>query len=138
MGFQVQDNGFAFAVLGSSLVVLKIGEGTPPTEFWDQYVEAVAGISKTHTVRVFADGSKANGRPQPTQRKQLSDAVDETRVRAAMLTDNPIVRGVATIFRWLNYQNEAFSTRDVEKALDYLWCDAQERAQVLELLPHLK
>lgn len=135
--FIVDEDGFAFTVVGSSLVVLRIPDGAPPQHLWDQYVETVGRVAADRTVRVFADGTLGGGRPHPTQRRQLSDAAPADRVRAAMITDNPIVRGVATVFRWLGYQNEAFSSRNVEQAFNYLWCDELERVAVLRLFPHL-
>lgn len=138
MTFLMEDGGFAFAKPSDSLVVLRIGDGAPSDSLWAEYVKTVGEIAKSRTVRVFADGTRGGGRPKPTQRRELSEVADATRVRAAMITDNPVVRGVATVFRWLGYQNEAFSSHHVQDALKYLWCDEIESLAVFRLFPHLE
>lgn len=135
--FLMESDGFAFAKPSESLVVLRIGDGTPSDSLWSEYVKTVGEIAKNRTVRIFADGIHGGGRPKPTQRRELSEAADASRVRAAMITDNAVVRGVATVFRWLGYQNEAFSSAHVAEALEYLWCDELEGLAIRRLLPHL-
>lgn len=136
--FVMEEGGYAFAVVSQSLVVLKVGEGPPSERFWQKYTDTIAFMAKDQVLRIFADGTQGEGRPLPTQRRQLSEAAPHTQVRASLITDNPIVRGVVTVFRWLNYQNEAYSSKEADKALDYLNCDGDERQSILELLPHLR
>lgn len=92
--------------------------------------------SESTRLLVLTDG----GAPSTKQRGQLSDAMKDEPITMAAVShaiDNPIKRGVATAFHWLNPRYRVFGPTGFEDALVHLGVEAH-RDQIWQFISELE
>jgi hypothetical protein len=108
-----------------SLVLFHIGEQPPDRDEWRKYVdflkERVAAHGKIRLVVVAGSGA-----PDALQRKQVTEAFKPTQVRAAVVSDSIVSRGLVTAFRWYGLDLDAFKSSEIDAAYRFVGVNAQE------------
>ncbi len=103
-------------------------------EWWRSSCESIHAAAERGPIRFFVDAREGNMRPTGPQRSLLRKAAAPDNVRAAIVTDTWLVRGVVTALRKYGYQGvKAFKSRTLEAALDHLEVTPEEREWVLGL-----
>jgi len=64
------------------------------------------------------------------QRRKVVDFMRDRKLKAVLLTDSAIVRGIMTALSWFNDSISGGGLNDLEQALDTLAIEVQQRAQV--------
>lgn len=104
----------------------------PSCEAWDEYlevlVEAVGRKGGARFIRALSisDG----GGPSARQREQLNALMRRFtggRGCVAIVTADPIVRGMVKALSWVNPQARAFAPRQLSSAIDYLGVTDEHR-----------
>lgn len=126
----------AYKLAGRLLVAVNTKEPVPSEE-WAASVREIEAHAKTHwgnaapRIVVFTEG----GGPDAVQRKALFEAVPQIRqASGAVLSSNPIVRGVATAFSWFTKGFRVFAPSSLGEALKSLGLDEEEKAVVSSAL----
>jgi hypothetical protein len=106
----------AFKVVDRVLVLVHDAD-CPGDEEWFSYVQEIRrqGAFLLPQV-VLTEG----GRPNSLQRKLLTDVLGGRGMKAAVLSDNTMVRGVITAISWFNRDIRAFGALDLAGAIAYL------------------
>jgi hypothetical protein len=124
-------------MLSGRLLVAANTKKPVPSEEWARCVRDIEVHANTHWVDVaprivvFTEG----GGPDAVQRKALFEAVPQIReASGAVLSSNPIVRGVATAFSWFTKGFRAFPPSALGEALKSLGLDEKEKAVVSSAL----
>jgi hypothetical protein len=129
-----------YVAVGRTFVLVH-GDDPPTDEDWDNanvhaYKMAQRGGLTGVLVHTFSTG------PTAQQRARLTRLMEEGKipiVPQAVLTESIIVRGIVTAFAWvIGPHIKTFSSRDVDKALDYLQVPAFQRRHVLDAVGRLK
>lgn len=94
-------------------VLLNFTTGVVSDDVWHRYLEDV----RKSDIRVNLAFSTPSGSLTALQRKSASDLLKSKNIRAVVLTDNAMVRGVVTALTWLGTNICAYSYADLEKAL---------------------
>jgi SpoIIAA-like len=111
-------------------LVLLVQSATDPTHVeWDGFLDATAAAMAEHegTCRVLV--LTAGGKPDSEQRaKSLARGWRDNRgSRVAVVTSDPLARGVITIFSWFGMSIRAFHEGKLEDALTWLPLSSLER-----------
>jgi hypothetical protein len=126
----------AMAMWCSERVYVTVLCGVPPTdEEWDRWIELILR-RKGHDVRVLVEAHDTG--PDAKQRKTISDALKGEDLRAAVMTESTIARGIVTALAWLGVPQRAFGVNQYAQAANYLELTHAELEQILEVLPRLR
>ena len=121
-----------FERAGGTMVVAH-GPANPSDAVWDAYVATMAELrSQVGRALVFTAG----GSPNAKQRANLGQHAGK--IRAAILTDSIVARGVVTALSWLGVSIAAFPPAQVTGAMDYIGVPFDERELVQRTLEHAK
>ncbi len=105
-------------------------KGSPSDAEWD----AVLGLTRGATGSlVYTSG----GVPNSAQRKRASEQ-GLLALRAALMTDSPIARGVVTALSWLGADTRAFDPEETQAALGFLNVPEAEHRELLSHLERMK
>ncbi len=120
------------ALVSPQLAVAVWSERTPPEIEWKEYVRVLSAMSSSNNrMIVFSAG----GGPNAMQRQDLDELTEkkDDKVRVAIVTGSRIARGIVTAISWIRKDTHvAFNPTDVNKALDYLQLNEEQRKAVLE------
>lgn len=122
-----------WAVVGEVLVA-HTTEGAVPDETWNSFVKDI----ETKPVRKFVGASTGATEVSSTQRKTASAALSAKKVSSFVITDDRLVRGVATAASWLGVDIKSFSWAELDKCIKHLGIDAETGHQVAATLNRLK
>jgi hypothetical protein len=124
----------AMAMRGLDRLAIAVHSEQPPSdEEWAQWIALCRDRPGALRVLVETHG----GGPNAKQRKALNDALGSRDMRAAILTESLLVRGVVTALAWLGIPLRAFTFDQVRLAADYLELSDPELTHALETLREL-
>lgn len=110
-------------------VLLNFTTGVVADEVWNRYLEDV----RNSDIRVNLAFSTPTGSLSALQRKSASDLLKAKNIRAVVLTDNAMVRGVVTALTWLGTNIRAYSYADLEKALKDVAAPPEQEKEIKAL-----
>jgi hypothetical protein len=133
------------AVLAYELVgncfVLAVSKESPGDDEWNAYITFVQSHLKKGMLPVALIAS-AGGGPTAAQRARLNDMTKKAglvnTLKAAVLTDSLLVRGMATALAWIVPGYRAFPPAEIGAALEFLGVSGAASAQVKLLVPKLQ
>lgn len=127
---------FAFETK-DSLVLFVAADLAPSAGEWKVYVDQLKERVDRHgKVRLLiVTGSSG---PDALQRKQFTDAVSFKKIRAVVITDSVIARGIITAFRWSGVDLDAFKGSEIERAYQSLGVSPEELSWLRASLPALR
>lgn len=111
-----------------TMIIKSVGEAlclahtkqAPLQDEWDEFVQAARDmIVRTGSARflVLTEG----GGPDALQREQINNACDGHPVRAAVMTDSRIARGIVMAIAWMKAMDiKAFPQAGIEQAMNFL------------------
>jgi len=117
-------------VLEGRLLVVANTEAPVPPEEWSTCVQDIAAHAKHHwalepRILVFTEG----GGPDAVQRKAVLEAVPQIRkAKGAVITNNLLVRGVATAFSWFTSGFRVFDPSALAEAVAWLGLHQSEES----------
>lgn len=93
---------------------------TPPAQDeWDEFVECARKALEHGPARILVRTS--GGGPNTRQRRQINGVCAGRKVRAAIMSDSKIVRGIVTTLSWMRAMDiQAFPPLDVAGAAAFL------------------
>lgn len=112
---------FVSQFLGSVHIVV-CGSEEPSKDEWHAYLQQFLAATKdgkeVEHVRtlVFSDG----GGPNSAQRKSAADILKGRAIPVAIVSHNPVMRGVVTALSWFNPKVRAFAPEALGAAMKYL------------------
>lgn len=111
-------------------VVLCVQNAHAPTDDeWAQYMALVRQTKIEHLrIIAFTDG----GAPNVRQRGELIDHLAGKTPPIAVVSTNPLVKGVATAISWFNPRIKVFAPSDVSKAFAHLSVNAASGNALVE------
>ncbi|EYF07825.1 Hypothetical protein CAP_6847 [Chondromyces apiculatus DSM 436] len=120
-------------VVGNVVVVLH-GEAPPREEEWARYIGLIRerDLLKTASI-VFTDG----GAPSSKQRAEINEILAGRHPRGAVVSHNPLLRGVITALALVNPQTRSFSPDKLADAFTFLKLTRDEIAAVQQTLEAL-
>jgi len=99
-----------------SLMVSFTLPGVMADDEWDRFVEAF----RANPIRVYCGAAVGTVGISSIQRQHIIDVLTEKQITTAAITDDTIIRGIATAVSWFGARIKAFSWRDLRKGLEYL------------------
>jgi hypothetical protein len=105
-----------FKVVGDTFIVV-YGARNPTNEEWEEYLAEVERQGFERTVQLIVT---EGGGPDSTQRKLLNEKLKGRSVPVAVISKNPIIRGVVTALSWFNTKIRAFVPSNFADALRHL------------------
>jgi hypothetical protein len=118
-------------------VAVAVHDSVPPTDNeWDRwlsYYRSRPGLP----ARALIESQHGVG-PNATQRKLLIEDTRNIDVRAAILTDSLVVRGIVTAIAWLGIPQRAFPTGQFRQAGEFLQLTDLELARAVEEIAKLR
>jgi hypothetical protein len=120
--------------------VLAVGSRSPSDTDWDAYLDFVKESIGARKAPLTLVSSKGGG-PTPAQRQRLNDVTKslnvEKTLKVAVLTQSPVVRGIATALSWFVQGYKAFAPSDLGAALDFLGVISADQIEIKRLVPKL-
>jgi hypothetical protein len=107
-----------------------VTEGRIAEDAWRAHLEALAAPAITMALTSALGPIDVDG----THRKQVADLVAHKGMRTVMVTDERMVRGLATAISWLGVDIKAYSWVDVRDAIAHLKSSRPEQERLLEAL----
>jgi hypothetical protein len=121
---------------GTVWIILSLHrKGAPSPESWDLYMKACSDAltAANGNIRQLRGLSISDGgAPTAKQREQVNTFLSQSREGRAILaivTVDPIVRGVIKALSWFNPQARGFSPQELPAAIDYLGLSPAQRAE---------
>lgn len=111
-----------FKVVGQTFIVV-YGSHNPTNEEWERYLAAVERHGFESTVQLIVT---EGGGPDSPQRKLLNDKLKGRSVPVAVISRNPIIRGVVTALSWFNTKIRVFVPSHFADALRHLGLPAAD------------
>lgn len=101
-------------------VIIYIGTDQAPSDAdWSEYIafveQSILGQSTARALVVVSGGG-----PSGVQRQKLHGATRHVSLSVAVVTQSAIARGLVTALSWVKSGYRAFTTEDLEGALDFL------------------
>ena len=116
---------------GSVLIVVHSSAAPTATE-WKRFAEDYRR-DRASLTRMYVHTN--GGGPSSSQRREIADAMGDVPLRAVVLTDSLVVRGIVTAMSWLKGDfMRAFSQKDSDGAMRYLDISAAERLEILNVV----
>ena len=118
-------------------VAVAVHDTVPPTdEEWERWI-AYYKMSERSEGRALIESRHGAG-PNAKQRKAMAEAIKGRDIRAAVLTESLIVRGIVTAIAWLGIPQRAFPTGQYEEAASFLGFTPDERSRAIDELFKLR
>jgi hypothetical protein len=113
----------------SSLVVLVQAKADPTTAEWDSFLDATTAAMSENQGRCRVLVFTAGGKPDSEQRaRSLAQGWrDNRRSPVAVVTNDPLARGVITVFSWFGMNIRAVREDRLDDALTQLELSDAER-----------
>ena len=90
--------------------------GVMSDDDWDAFVSAFWANS----IRVYCGAAIGTVDVSSLQRQRIIDVLTKKQITTAAITDDAVIRGIATAVSWFGAKIKAFSWRDLHKGLEYL------------------
>ena len=118
------------------LMVSFFGAGPIAADVWQDYCDTIA----SSTVRLVLSTSIGVVEVDGDQRKQVHAAARrEPAIRAAVVTDEPLVRGLMVAIAWLGrVESKAFRWHQLEDAYHYLEPRGPSLGEALDLVDEVR
>jgi hypothetical protein len=123
-----------FKVVGRTFIVV-YGPRNPTNEEWESYLAEVERHGFESTVQLIVT---EGGGPDSPQRKLLNDKLKGRPVPVAVVSKNPIIRGVVTALSWFNSQIRSFVPSHFADALRHLGLPAAEGKEIEQVVNELR
>jgi hypothetical protein len=119
-----------------SCVILVHSEAAPSDKDWALYLDFIKQQKRPETkILVITLG----GTPTAAQRAKLAAVFGNVGVPTAVMTDNPIARGVVVALNWVFPQKlAAFPTAKLEEALSHIGLPTGAAPDIRKLINNLK
>lgn len=118
-------------------VGVAVHDNVPPTdEEWARWI-ALSRDSGLMEGRALIESEHGAG-PNAKQRKQMAEAILGRDIRASILTESLVVRGIVTAIAWLGIPQRAFPLGHYDEALNFLELNDTERERALAELSRLR
>jgi hypothetical protein len=117
-------------------LVFENTEQDPSDEDWEQAMVLYEEICEEEA----APGAlihTAGAAPNAAQRARLKEVTQGRAIRMAVLTASPITRTVGVAIRWFNPNFRMFAPNELERALDHLEANEEERTRLRAALGEL-
>ena len=116
-------------------VAIAVHDDIPPTdEEWARWIAYYEGRKQG---RALVE-SKHGAGPNVMQRKLMADAIRGIDIRAAILTESLVVRGMVTAIAWLGIPQRAFLPGQYIEASSFLGLTDSERVRAIDELSRLR
>lgn len=127
----------AFNIYRRSVFLVVHSKENPTDEEWNEYVEYSRKNLGNFTCSVIIS---EGGGPTTLQRGGLNDMLEAHNFKGkiAVVTLSRIVRGVVTALSWFNPNIKAFTTLQVNTALDYLGVPKEDYDGVITEIKRLR
>ncbi len=109
----------------ADLVILREGAEDPTDDEWDEFLRILASGEGVHGMRVL--GVTDGGGPSGEQRIRLRNALGDSNVKAAIVSDSVKVRFVVSSIAFITSKIKSFAKRDLDAAYEYLELDESQR-----------
>jgi hypothetical protein len=125
---------FKWTLVGNVMVSLSTGNGVIEQEIWDDYIRSLKSMSFDKYLTALI------GQPENSsiRRQQAVEIMKKKKVSVAMVTDDKIVRGLATAASWLGADVKAFSWVQMREATRHLSLSASIEERVIETVMNFK
>lgn len=118
--------------LGDVMICVS-GSGEVSDETWSRYLDSL----EHESVKKYIGVTIGTTQLKSTQRKSGTETLKRRGIRPAVVTDDRLVRGIVTAASWLGLEVKAFSTTELERALEWLEVDAELSSQILKVTKEL-
>jgi hypothetical protein len=116
-------------------VAIAVHDAVPPTdEEWDRWMRYYDGRTEGRALVESYEGAGPNAK----QRKVLAERTQGIDLRAAILTDSLVVRGIVTAIAWLGIPQRAFPPGHFQQAGEFLGLTHDELARAIEEINRLR
>lgn len=101
-------------------LAVAVHDKAPPTDDeWAQWIEVCARVALRDDAVALAIANGGGG-PNARQRGQLSERLKARPMKAAVMTNSSVERGIVTVLNWLGLKTRAFQLSQFEEAVGYL------------------
>jgi hypothetical protein len=116
-------------------VAIAVHDEVPPTdEEWERWVEYFRGRTEGRALVETHEGAGPNAK----QRKVLAERTRGIDLRAAILTDSLVARGIVTAIAWLGIPQRALPPGQYQQAGDFLGLTKEELAHATDEIGRLR
>lgn len=116
-------------------VSIAVHDAVPPTdEEWERWLEHFRGRADGRALVESFEGAGPNAK----QRKALAEGARGVALRAAIMTDSTVARGIVTALSWLGIPQRAFLPGNFQQAGDFLGLTKDELAQAVDEVHRLR
>lgn len=122
-----------WAIVGDVFVV-HTTEGRIPDSEWNAFVQEI----RSKPVRKFVGASTGATDVPSTQRKLVSEALAEKKIASIVITDDRVVRGLATAASWFGVSIQSFAWSEMDKCIKELKVSPEQGSQITTTLLRLK
>lgn len=122
-----------FTVHGDLMVSFTL-PGMMTDEQWDRFVAAFWN----NPIKYYLGAAVGTVDISSLQRQRIIDVLTGKAITTAAITDDAVIRGIATAVSWFGARIKAFSWKDLAKGLDYLNTPPEVAAAVLADLQRRK
>lgn len=122
-----------WSVVGEVMVV-HTTEGRIADEQWNAFVRDI----QTKPVHKMLGASTGSTDVTSTQRKLVSEVLASKKVSSVVVTDDRLVRGLATAASWFGVNIKSFSWAEVDKCIKELGVPADQGSLIVTTLTRLK
>ena len=122
-----------WAVVGDIFVV-HTTEGRIPDAQWNAFVQEI----RARPVRRFLGASTGATEVPSTQRKLVTEALAEKKITSLVITDDRVVRGLATAASWFGVNIQSFAWSELDKVMKELKAGPEQARELTATLMRLK
>ncbi|HET6331755.1 MAG TPA: hypothetical protein VFG30_01010 [Polyangiales bacterium] len=116
-------------------VAIAVHDSVPPTDDeWERWMLFYQGRTEGRALIESYEGAGPNAK----QRKALADRTQGIDLRAAILTDSLVVRGIVTAIAWLGIPQHAFPPGHFQQAGEFLGLTRDELSRAIEEINRLR
>lgn len=105
---------------GKDVTLYVSAKRAPTNEDWDEYLEWYKRTTAKPGAEVRTLVYDRSPGPTPTQRKLLNDVTAPCKMRVAVVTPSPLIRGIVTAMNWFKDGYKAFAPEDIHRAFEFL------------------
>lgn len=122
-----------WAVVGDVFVV-HTTEGRIPDSEWSAFVQEI----RARPVRKFVGASTGWTDVPSTQRKAVTEVLAEKKITSLVITDDRMVRGLATAASWFGVNIQSFAWSEMDKCIKVLQVSQDQGSLIATTLLKLK
>jgi hypothetical protein len=116
-------------------VSLAVHDSAPPTDDeWERWMAYYRGRTQGRALVESHEGAGPNAK----QRKLLAERTQGVDLRAAILTDSLVARGIVTAIAWLGIPQAAFPPGHFQQAGDFLGLTKEELQRAVDEINRLR